>query len=120
MRIVQLTVAAAVRSKAVKKSAVTAAEDTDAVGIFGDSNDIAVSAHAGRTAELTLADEAVEIKVTRRQYWDAVVIAVCHEHKVVGGYPHLTWIGKLQRSSALAADDAHARASVQIKHVNAM
>ena len=104
---IQLTVAAAEKPKATKKSSIAAAEHTDAVvKVFGGGDNIVVSAHASRKPELAHANEAVEVECTRRQDLDALVASVCHKHVVIGRNPYLGWILELQRPVAPAADGA--------------
>jgi hypothetical protein len=102
LRELQLAVAAANRPEATKKSTIAAVEHAEAVGItLRHHDDVIIGAHASRTAELTHADEAVEVK-GRRQHLYAVVAGVRKKHEVVGRYPQLEWILELQRPVASA------------------
>jgi hypothetical protein len=116
----QLTVAAASRPEVTKKSAVTAPEHTDAVGMFGSlrhHDDGIIGTHASRILELTHAHEAVEVK-GRRQHLHAVVAVLRHEHEVVGCYPHLAWIAEPYRSVARTAADSQPQAVTDTEHVD--
>lgn len=99
------------RSKAAQKSAVGAIEYTDAGSTFiRDEHGVVVSTHADRIDKvLAVTDEAVEAE-TRRQYLNATVAGVCHKYKVVRCGPHLPWIYKFQRPSAVCTDYTLTRA----------
>jgi hypothetical protein len=116
-RVLQLTVAAAFRSEATKKSAVAPLERTNPMDSLWHHDDVTIGAHANRTAELTHANEAMEVEA-RRQHMHAVVAVLRHEHEVVGCYPHLAWILELQRPVAPASDDPQPRAVSDTERVD--